>query len=81
MHLIRLLITGTDILNGEGIITKRPNEHDLLMGVRNGVYSFDEVFELTNEFQEKFEEAAKNTKLPDKPDMAKIEGLLFSLYS
>jgi hypothetical protein len=40
MHLIRLLITGTDILRGHGIITYRKKEHDLLMDIRDGNYNF-----------------------------------------
>jgi predicted nucleotidyltransferase len=80
MHLIRLLITGTDILNGKGIITKRKDEHDFLMGLRNGKFSFEEIFKLTDEYQEKFDKAAESTTLPREPDIAKIEELLMQLY-
>ncbi len=81
MHLIRLLIMGIDILDGKGIITNRKDEKSFLLDLRNGVYSFDEIFKLTNEYQYKFEKSAENTKLPDFPDMDKIEKLLISLYS
>jgi hypothetical protein len=81
MHLIRLLITGTDILNGKGIITNRRDERDFLMDLRNGKYSFEEIFRLTDEYQEKFEKAAMDTTLPYEPDMDKIEGLLMDLYA
>ena len=80
MHLIRLLITGTDILNGKGIITKRRDEHDFLMDVRNGKYSFEEIFRFADEYQAKFEKAAENTKLPYMPDIEKIENFLMGLY-
>jgi hypothetical protein len=80
MHLLRLLITGTDILNGKGVITRRLDEHDFLMNVRNGVYSFDQIFKYTDECQERFEQAAKSTNLPYFPYMEKIEELLLSLY-
>ncbi len=80
MHLIRLLITGTDILNGKGIVTRRMDEHEVLMDLRNGVYSFEEIFNLTDLYQAKFEEAAKNTELPHTPDMDKVEKLLIDLY-
>ncbi|MDR1701677.1 MAG: nucleotidyltransferase domain-containing protein [Sporomusaceae bacterium] len=80
MHLIRLLIAGTDILNGKGIITNRKEEHDFLMDLRNGKFSFEEIFKFTDEYQEKFEKAAENTKLPHKPDMEKIEKMLLQFY-
>lgn len=80
MHLIRLLITGTDILNGKGIITKRKDEHRLLMDLRNGKYSFEEIFSLTDAYQTEFERAASSTKLPHEPDMDKIEEFLIGLY-
>ena len=80
MHLIRLLITGTDILNGKGIITKRRDEHDFLIDLRNGKFSFDEVFRFTDEYQAVFEKAAECTKLPFEPDMEKIEEFLIDFY-
>lgn len=80
MHLIRLLITGIDILNGNGIITKRTAEHTFLMDIRNGVYSFDEIKRLAREYQAKFEEAAANTQLPPAPDSDKVNALMMQLY-
>jgi len=80
MHLIRLLLTGTDILNGNGIVTKRKNEHGLLMDIRNGKISFDEIWKLADEYQTKFEQAAKNTKLPDEPNWTEIENMLIRFY-
>ena len=80
MHLIRLLLTGTDILNGKGIVTNRKEEHELLMNIRNGKMNFDEIWQLANEYQSKFELAAKSTKLPDEPYVADIERMLIKLY-
>jgi predicted nucleotidyltransferase len=80
MHLIRLLLTGTDILDGKGIITKRNDEHELLMSIRNGEVSFDEIWEIEEEYRRKFETAAKNTKLPDKPNFEAIDRLLIRMF-
>ena len=80
MHLIRLLMTGTDILLGKGIITRRRNEQSLLMDIRNGKMSFDEIFNLVNEFQRNFHEAAKQTELPYEPDTAAIDRLMIKVY-
>jgi predicted nucleotidyltransferase len=80
MHLIRLLITGTDILRGNGIVTKRRDEHVFLMKLRNGAYSFEDFFKLVDKYQADFEHAAANTLLPDEPDMNAIEAFLISMY-
>ena len=80
MHLVRLLLTGEDILNGNGIITRRTAEHGFLMALRNGSYELDVVFTLIKAQQEKFAFAASRTDLPDNPDMDKIEQLMISLY-
>ncbi len=81
MHLIRLLITGIDILNGKGIITKRTIEHEFLMDLRNGRYSFDEIFGFADEYQARFTDAASMTALPEKVDMVTIERLMRQIYN
>lgn len=79
MHLIRLLITGTDVLRGNGIITYREKEHDLLMDIRNGVYSFDEIFAMVDHYEEEFKYAADHSPLPEKPDFNKINDLVMEI--
>jgi len=80
MHLIRLLITGMDILNGHGINTRRSAERGFLIDIRNGKYSYPEIFEMAEEYQVKFDEAAMNTKLPDEPDSARIEAMQIEIF-
>lgn len=80
MHLIRLLMMGTDILHGKGIITRRDAEHDFLMDIRNGAYSFDEIREITEKYQKNFGSAADNTNLPTRPDLSKVEDLMMRIY-
>ncbi len=80
MHLVRLLITGEDILLGRGIITYREKEHDLLMDIRNGRYTFDEVMDMAKEHQKGFEKAAKETALPSQPNVAQVEALMWEIY-
>lgn len=83
MHLYRLYLMGTDILDGK-IITYREEEHDLLMAIRNGDFlknnkPTDEFFTLLSEQEEKFNHAANNSKLPDNVDMNKINQLAIKL--
>ncbi|EUJ44466.1 nucleotidyltransferase [Listeria riparia FSL S10-1204] len=80
MHLVRMLVTGRDILEGKGVITKRRTEHDLLMAIRSGEMTFNEIFECVAVLQSEFDRAAKETALPEQVDMQKIEELLISLY-
>lgn len=85
MHLIRLYDMCLDILTKEEIITYREAEHDSYMEMRAGKF-LDENNQPTNDFwdflrdkESAFEEAKKNTSLPDQPDMDKIDELLASI--
>lgn len=80
MHLIRLLIMGTEILKTHEINTYREKEHDLLMDIRKGKYSYDELFKLVEFYDFSFKEASANTTLPKEPDEGQVEELLISLY-
>lgn len=76
MHLVRLYLMGIDILNGE-IVTYREKEHDLLMDIRNGKY-YDkgmtkEFYEIVDDLEARFSEAARKTQLPKEPDWKRIE--------
>lgn len=74
MHLLRLYMMGIDILTKHEIITKRVDEHDLLMSIRNGEWLGEDgipnadFFALVDEYERKFDEAIAVTTLPDKPD-------------
>lgn len=80
MHLIRLLIMGTEILKTHEINTYREKEHVLLMDIRKGKYSYDELFKLVELYDFNFKEASVKTTLPKEPDEAQVEELLISLY-
>lgn len=45
LHLIRLLKMGTELLEGKGINTYREKDRSLLLDIRNGKYSYEEIFE------------------------------------
>ena len=80
MHLIRLLIMGTEILKTHKINTYRAQEHELLMDIRKGKYSYDELFKLVELYDFKFKEASISTTLPKEPKEEQVEELLISLY-
>ncbi len=81
MHLIRILTTGTEILKGNGIITYRESEIPMFMDIRNGKLDNKQIFEMVDEYEKKFKDAADNTKLPDQPNSQKAEKLLMDIYS
>ena len=89
MHLIRLYMMGIDILEKGEINTFRGgNDHRLLMDIRSGKYMEEDgvspakTFEdLVLDYQKKFDEAAKNTRLPDKPDFNRINKLAVEVNS
>ncbi|MCM0649905.1 nucleotidyltransferase domain-containing protein [Clostridium swellfunianum] len=79
MHLIRLLIMGTEILSGKGVHTYREKELPLLLDIRNGKYSYEEIFSLVDEFDVEFKHAAENTILPDAPNTHKVKDLIMEI--
>lgn len=79
MHLIRLLKMGTEILEGKGINTYREEDRELLLDIRNGKYSYDQIFEMVDKYEGNFKYAAKYTLLPDKPDYNKINELVMEI--
>ena len=65
--------------------TYRDKDHDLLMDIRNGKY-MDEKGNMTKEFYDmvdsldkRMNEAYETSKLPEKPDMKKIEEWVMSV--
>ena len=78
MHLIRLYLMGIDIIKNHQIVTYRP-EHDLLMAIRNGEMSFEDIFKLQKELDKNLKLAFEKCTLPDKPDLIKIDDSYYSV--
>ncbi len=81
MHLIRLLVTGTEILQGKGVNTYREKERAFFLDIRSGKYSYNEIFEMVDGYEHEFKMAAASTCLPDRPDYKGIEELMIDIYS
>ena len=80
MHLIRLYLMGIDILESQQINTYRAKEHDLLMNIRLGRKTMQEIFDLQKELQVRIDNAYKISDLPDKPNVDKINKLMLGIY-
>ena len=85
MHLVRLYFMCFDILEKGEINTYRETEHDLLMEIRNGKYLDDnrqpstEFYGLVDELEKRLEYDKKNTILPEKVDMNKVNDFVASV--
>ena len=79
-HLIRLYLTGIDILKEQKINTYR-KEHKLLMNIKQGKMTMEEIFELTDNLQKEIDLAYKYTILPNKPNYDKINQLMLQVYN
>ena len=78
MHLVRLFMMGIDILKNGEIVTHRPeSDLKLLISIRNGGYMQDSVltpafYDIVSDYERRFAEAEKNSRLPDNPDVDAI---------
>jgi hypothetical protein len=74
---------GIDLNTTGSIITKRVNEHDLLMSIRNGEFTVgdgahvrDEFFEMLHDIQEKYIYSVEHTVLPETYDKEAVYELV-----
>lgn len=79
MHLIRLYLMGMEIMKGEGIHTYRKNDRDFLLDIRNGMFTYEEIFSMVDQYEKEFEYVADNSPLPEKPDYRKVEELIMEI--
>ena len=79
MHLIRLFMMAIDILEKGEIITYRKDDLPTLLAIRRGEYmqpdgTFSpEFYEMLEDYERRLDESAAKTKLPDNPDMGRVE--------
>lgn len=79
MHLIRLLITGTEILEGKGVNTYREKERELLLDIRSSKYSYEEIFQMVDVYEKQFKYAYEHCVLPENPDYKRINELVMEI--
>lgn len=76
MHLIRLLLQGIGVLR-DGHISVRITDHrEALLAVRDGLESWEAVNRWRLSLHREFDEAFRQTALPDAPDYAEANRLL-----
>jgi len=75
-HTVRLLLSGMHILtHGEPLVRFGSEDHEFLMGIRQGRYTYEYLLGLAEQKIAEMEALYRNTSLPCSPDTAKIAGL------
>jgi uncharacterized protein len=75
MHLVRLLRMAREILEGRGVIVKRPDAKELL-DVRDGAWDYDTLVSWAEVEDKTLDDVMKLSALPKSPDRNKINQVL-----
>jgi uncharacterized protein len=76
MHLIRLLISGIDVLR-KGVVSVRVDEHrDQLLAIKRGEVPWEETEKWRLALHHDFDSALGETKLPERPDYERANAFL-----
>ena len=78
MHVFRLLDMAIEIGKEQKVNVKRPNR-DFLLDIKAGMFEYEELIKMANEKQAEMEDAFKNSLLPEKPDLVKVNNLTYKL--
>lgn len=78
MHLIRLLHMGLEILTEGECRVLRP-DNNYLLSIRQGEYSLDQIKEEAEKLFSLLDEAYVKSKLPDSPDIERVNQLLIDI--
>ena len=78
MHLIRLLLEGKELLE-TGTLNFPLKNVDLLMGIRNGHYSLNEVDEMATEIEIEIDNMVEKSYLPSSPNYNEINTMLVEM--
>ncbi len=77
-HLYRLMTEGKELLLTGKITFPRPDAN-VLLDIRNGKYSYDELMSLVGDIDAEFDKFCEESSLPNKPKIKEIDNLCISL--
>jgi len=82
-HLVRLLIQGEEILKKSTLTLKNKEQAELLLSIRKGAWTYEELIEFADKKQKEFDllYKEKGYVVPKKPDMNKIDNLYREILS
>jgi predicted nucleotidyltransferase len=76
MHLVRLLLTGAATLRERRLPLRLEAHRDRLLAIKRGEVAWSEVDAWRKRLHEDFEQALKETELPERPDYAAVNTFL-----
>lgn len=76
MHLIRLLISGTETLQTGTVMVHVGKHRESLLSIKRGEMPFDDVDGWRLKLQQEMEQAFLHTRLPERPDYEKVNSFL-----
>lgn len=74
-HLVTLLTMGIEVLQGKGLNVLRTADRDELLAIRNGKYSFEELYHYADELFLEIDSVKKDSKLPKQYSRQKADDL------
>lgn len=76
MHLIRLLLSGIEVLRTGSLSVRVDAHRDELLAIRRGEMPWEQVEEWRRSLHREFDAAYGNTTLPERPDYERANGFL-----
>jgi hypothetical protein len=76
MHLIRLLYSGIEALRSGQVRIDVAEHRDELLAIKAGALSFEQARDRALELDRQFQEAYRNTTLPEQPDYRRVDEFL-----
>lgn len=74
MHLVRLLTMCREILEGKGVIVKRPDK-DFLLEIKRGAWTYEQLVSWAEKQDAEMQELYLTSKLPHAPNIEKLNSL------
>lgn len=78
MHLVRLMRMCVEILEGKGVLVRRPDAQELL-DIRKGVWTYDQLMEEAERLEKRADELYETSTLQRQPPVNKLDALCVSL--
>lgn len=75
MHLVRLMRMGVEIMEGRGVIVKRPDAEELL-AIRNGLWKYEDLLQWAENQEKRLDELYVTSPLPKSPPVTKLDAVL-----
>lgn len=81
MHLLRLGLQGVEVMEtGKMTLPMNENERGMLLRVREGLVSFNEVMQLAGDLERHLKDLIDNSSLPEAPDKAYVDNWMRNMY-